>query len=62
MNKELYNKKLDKAIEIQKKWRQVPAPKRGELIRLFGEELRISINDIADSIQHEAKKIKAEAV
>lgn len=62
MNKELYNNIIEKSKQTQNVWKQIPAPKRGELIRLFGEELRVSINDIADAIQHDAKKIKAEAV
>jgi aldehyde dehydrogenase (NAD+) len=28
-------------------WREVPAPQRGELIRLFGEELRQSKDELA---------------
>ena len=33
-------KKIARADEAFRAWRQVPAPRRGELIRLFGEELR----------------------
>ena len=32
--------KIEQAHEAFKAWRLVPAPKRGELIRLLGEELR----------------------
>lgn len=31
---------ITKAAEVAKQWRQIPAPKRGELVRLIGEELR----------------------
>src|SRR5438876_50166 len=31
---------IDKAVSSFKKWRGIPPPQRGELIRLFGEELR----------------------
>src|SRR5690242_5379642 len=34
------NAEIDKANTAFLKWRLVPAPKRGELVRLFGEELR----------------------
>ncbi|MEM7443798.1 MAG: aldehyde dehydrogenase family protein [Pseudomonadota bacterium] len=31
---------IDRASEAFRQWRTVPAPRRGELVRLFGEELR----------------------
>ena len=33
--------------EAQKKWRLIPAPKRGEIIREFGNELRNQKADLA---------------
>jgi aldehyde dehydrogenase (NAD+) len=42
-------------------WRDVPAPRRGELIRLFGEELRASKDSLAALVTIEAGKITAEA-
>jgi aldehyde dehydrogenase (NAD+) len=42
-------------------WRSVPAPRRGELIRLFGEELRASKDALATLVTIEAGKITAEA-
>jgi aldehyde dehydrogenase (NAD+) len=42
-------------------WRVVPPPRRGELIRLFGEELRKSKDDLAKFVTLEAGKITAEA-
>jgi aldehyde dehydrogenase (NAD+) len=42
-------------------WRTVPAPRRGELIRLFGEELRASKDALAALVTIEAGKITAEA-
>ena len=42
-------------------WRSVPAPRRGELIRLFGEELRASKDALATVVTIEAGKITAEA-
>lgn len=42
-------------------WRQVPAPKRGELIRLIGEELRLNKDALATLISLEMGKIKQEA-
>ena len=43
------------------KWRQVPSPQRGEIIRQFGNELRIQKADLAKVITAEARKIVTEA-
>src|SRR5690606_10516014 len=40
------SKAIDAAHEAFKAWRLVPAPKRGELVRLLGEELRASKADL----------------
>jgi aldehyde dehydrogenase (NAD+) len=42
-------------------WRQVPAPRRGELVRRFGEAVRAHQRDLAQLITLEAGKIPAEA-
>jgi aldehyde dehydrogenase (NAD+) len=42
-------------------WRTVPAPRRGELVRLFGEELRAAKADLARVVTLEAGKIVSEA-
>jgi aldehyde dehydrogenase (NAD+) len=42
-------------------WREVPAPRRGELIRLFGDELRARKDELAAVVTIEAGKIVAEA-
>ena len=57
-----YDQILEKAASIQKKWREVPAPRRGELLRVFGNQLRESQEDIAHCIMTDAKKIRAEAL
>ena len=51
--------KADKAFRI---WRLVPAPKRGELIRIFGEELRASKADLGRLVSLEAGKIPSEGL
>jgi aldehyde dehydrogenase (NAD+) len=43
-------------------WRQVPAPRRGELVRLFGEELRAAKADLGRLVTLEAGKITAEGL
>jgi aldehyde dehydrogenase (NAD+) len=42
-------------------WRLVPAPKRGELVRLLGEELRIYKEELAHLVTLECGKILEEA-
>jgi len=43
-------------------WRAVPAPRRGELVRLFGEELRASKEELGRLISLEAGKIYQEGL
>ena len=43
-------------------WRLVPAPKRGELIRLFGEELRAAKADLGRLVSIEVGKITSEGL
>ena len=41
-------------------WRSVPAPRRGELVRLFGDELRTHKNTLAALVTLEAGKVISE--
>lgn len=43
-------------------WRQVPAPRRGELVRLIGEELRASKEDLGLLVTLETGKIRSEGL
>ena len=43
-------------------WRNVPAPVRGELVRLLGEELRAHKADLAELVTIEAGKIRQEGL
>src|SRR3569832_1799567 len=52
---------IDRAQAAFEVWRTVPAPRRGELVRLFGEELRAHKDQLATLITIEAGKIVAEA-
>ncbi|UDF31570.1 UNVERIFIED_ORG: aldehyde dehydrogenase family protein [Roseateles sp. XES5] len=54
------DKAIDAAHEAFKAWRTVPAPKRGELVRLFGEELRAHKMDLARLVSLEAGKVTSE--
>ena len=62
MNKNDYDKVITRAVEIQKEWRNMPAPRRGDLIRVFGNILRDHIEDIGECIMKDAKKIHGEAI
>jgi len=50
------------AADAFQKWRVVPAPRRGELVRLLGEELRAAKTNLARLITLEAGKIAAESL
>ncbi len=45
-----------------KAWRKVPAPRRGELVRLLGEELRASKDELGAVVTLEAGKITSEGL
>ncbi|NIZ12563.1 aldehyde dehydrogenase family protein [Phaeobacter sp. HF9A] len=45
-----------------KEWRKVPAPRRGELVRLLGEELRAAKDDLGALVTLEAGKITSEGL
>ena len=62
MNSKEYEALVNKSKEISLKWRTLPAPQRGELIRLFGEELRLQKVQLAQTITKEARKIHTESL
>ena len=43
-------------------WRRIPAPRRGELVRLLGEELRAAKADLARLVTLEAGKVVSEGL
>jgi aldehyde dehydrogenase (NAD+) len=51
---------IDGAAHAFKAWRLVPAPRRGELVRLLGAELRAAKDDLGRLVMIEAGKIAAE--
>ena len=56
-----YNQIVSRANDIQKIWQKVPAPKRGEVIRSFGNKLRKNKSELALIITKDARKIISEA-
>jgi len=53
---------LSAAVAAFDVWRRVPAPRRGELVRLLGEELRAANADLATLVTLEAGKIASEGL
>ena len=51
-----------RSVEAFRAWRRVPAPRRGELVRLLGEELRAAKADLAMLVTLEAGKIVSEGL
>ena len=50
MNKENYDRLVKNSKDISNKWMKLPAPQRGEYIRLFGEELRNKKENLAKTM------------
>src|ERR1700742_396735 len=55
-----YDKVMSAAMTAAAAWRSVPAPKRGEVVRLLGEALRESKDALGSLVSMENGKIKAE--
>lgn len=59
-SKEDYEKVVAKAQEAFKVWRETPAPKRGEIVRQIGLELRKHKDDLGKLVSYEMGKIYPE--
>jgi aldehyde dehydrogenase (NAD+) len=55
-----YEQIMTAAVQAAQQWRQVPAPTRGEAIRLMGEALRAHKDSLGSLVSLENGKIKAE--
>ena len=55
-------RQVDRANRAFRSWRLVPAPKRGELIRLLAEELRMAKADLGRLVSIEVGKIESEGL
>ena len=55
-----YERVVTESVECFKSWRTVPAPQRGEVIRLLGEEFRKYKTELGSLIALEMGKIQAE--
>jgi aldehyde dehydrogenase (NAD+) len=57
-----YEEVIGSAAQAAAAWREVPAPKRGEAVRLLGEELRRHKQDLGTLVSLENGKILAEGL
>ncbi len=55
-----YERVVSNAAEVFQKWRMVPAPQRGQIVREIGEELRLHKDDLGALVTLEMGKILAE--
>lgn len=61
-NKKSANAKIALSVDAFTAWREVPAPRRGELVRLFGEKLREKKQALGHLVTLEAGKILQEGL
>ncbi len=59
---EAVDARIDRARRAFDAWRKVPAPRRGELVRLFGEQLRHHKEDLGALVTLECGKILQEGL
>ena len=57
-----YEEKVSVLKKAQDEWKNIPAPQRGELIRLFGDELRKSKQELGKLVTIESGKILQESL
>ena len=55
-----YSTAVDAALAVQRQWRKLPAPARGEIVRLIGNELREHKAALGELVSLESGKIRAE--
>ncbi len=59
-NNKDYDNIVNASMEAQRLWQKIPAPKRGELVRSIGEELRKNKDALGSLVSVEMGKIKQE--
>jgi aldehyde dehydrogenase (NAD+) len=55
-----YEKVVSQSVEVFARWRMLPAPKRGQIVREIGDELRLFKGDLGMLVTLETGKILAE--
>ena len=59
---ESYERIMGEAVEAFERWRRVPAPVRGQVVRAIGDELRAKREVLGELVSLEVGKIRAEGV
>jgi aldehyde dehydrogenase (NAD+) len=62
MEKYQYDELVRTSMRAQAKWKSVPAPQRGELIRKYGNALRDNLLFLGKGVTQESKKILVEGI
>ncbi|MCZ6835617.1 MAG: aldehyde dehydrogenase family protein [Planctomycetota bacterium] len=57
-----YEDLIQRMTKVQKLWRKVPAPKRGEIVRLIGNAMRDQLDPLGELVTLEMGKIKPEGL
>ncbi len=57
-----YDEIVSRAFEVQRHWRRLPAPQRGEIVRRIGHALREHKDELGELISLEVGKIRAEGL
>jgi len=57
-----YDDAVERAMIVQRQWRRLPAPKRGEIVRRIGLRLREHEEALGDIVTMEMGKIRAEGI
>jgi len=57
-----YEKVLTTSVDAFKKWRDVPAPQRGQIVRAIGEEFRTHKDALGELVSLEVGKIRQEGL
>ena len=57
-----YNNTLIEMNKVKHDWANVPAPLRGEVVRVIGEKLRANLDELGAIVSTEMGKIKAEGI
>ena len=58
--REQYDAVVEQATEAFRTWREIPAPRRGEVVRQIGDELRLHKDDLGRLVSYEMGKILEE--
>lgn len=62
MEKKAYHKIINASLDAHSVWKNCPAPRRGELIRIFGNKLRENLQELGELVTKDSKKIIAEGI